>query len=320
MALVMAAMQMVTRMRDHIERLDDGTAYAADDLAVVLRALLCPGNGNQVLKRLYDSNGFAIPTFLVSSPAEDGPEVFFSVGAVPTYWEEAAADGAATCTLSEWLNKRVLIVTSAGSRKSYSWSQFLNTYANKWGGAHLDPTIPPHLQMIDNQAASGMPLSHYLLRSAGVQAWELSQHLFRQALCNYEPPGWDAEALAQRQRDWSEHPNGAILVAGGGNSTEPRDISAKGLLQHFTHRTDGAHVTWYVDESSSDNSLHLQLGTVPYDVRYQHPSVPSTEGPIEISAQRHPLASQPIDLDASKQISVTGQIRALNRMRRVAAE
>jgi hypothetical protein len=44
-----AALHMIARMRDHIERLDDGRAYAADDLAVVLRGLLCSGNGNRVL-------------------------------------------------------------------------------------------------------------------------------------------------------------------------------------------------------------------------------------------------------------------------------
>ena len=53
LGLSMGAMQLLTRLRDHIERLDGGHPYAADDLAVVLRALMHPGSRNDVLRRLY---------------------------------------------------------------------------------------------------------------------------------------------------------------------------------------------------------------------------------------------------------------------------
>lgn len=94
LALAMGALQMITRLRDHIERLDNGHAYAADDLAVVLRALLVRGQGNDVLQRTYDSYQLAIPTTTVSKPACDDPGVFFSVGAIPTEGPGAAEDGA----------------------------------------------------------------------------------------------------------------------------------------------------------------------------------------------------------------------------------
>jgi len=71
---------MTSRLRDHIERIDEGAPHAIDDLAVVLRALVCSGRGNRVLMRLNESTGRAIPMVLVSRPAPADADVFFAVG------------------------------------------------------------------------------------------------------------------------------------------------------------------------------------------------------------------------------------------------
>ena len=72
----------MTRLRDHIERLDDGAGYAADDLAVVLRAWVHPGNGNDVVRRLANHTG-ADPRPLMASREVD-VTARFSVGSIPT--------------------------------------------------------------------------------------------------------------------------------------------------------------------------------------------------------------------------------------------
>ena len=173
-----AALQLVGRLRDHIERLDDGRAYAADDLAVVLRCLLCSGKGNRVLMRVTQTDGLTVvPRVRLSRPAPDDDDVFFAVGSIPVEEPGAAFDGATEATLTKWMNRRVLTVTSAGSRTTYTWDRFLSTYAEKWGGAHLDEVVPPHLRMIDDHAVGGLPLSNYLLRMAAVAAWHAAQQL-----------------------------------------------------------------------------------------------------------------------------------------------
>lgn len=308
LALAGAALQLVSRLRDHIERLDDGVVYAADDLAVVLRALVCPGDGNRVLMRLYDSTKLSVPSVLLSAPVSADPDVFFAVGAMPTEEPGAKADGAVEVSLHKWMNTRMLVVKGAGSRESYTWASFLNTYANKWGGAHLAEVVPPHLQMIDHHVAGGMPLSHYLLRTAGVKVWHLAQEAFRDVLFEQRPvtPG---EVITSEQRAT------AIYAAPGGLSSEPRDVSNLGQLQVFCHRSAGAELIFYVDSQSPDNALQLRLGELPFDIRYSAPDVPATSGAVTPRAARTPIAKSHITVGSTKQIPFNGVIKTLEQVR-----
>lgn len=168
--------------------------------------------------------------------------------------------------------------------------------------------------MIDHQIASEMPLSNYLLRSAAVHTWDLGQHIFRQILKGYEPQDMSEEQLAERRRLWKENPEEVRITATSGDATSPREISTKGLLQHFTHRSDGAEVVMYVDTKSPDNALRLALGTVFYDVRYEHPEVPGTKGPINAFAQRQ-IASPKVQPETVKSIVINGRFRSLDEVR-----
>jgi hypothetical protein len=89
-----SAVQMTSRLRNHIERLDNGAVRAADDLAVVLRALLCPGTGNNVLRRLYQERGISEPEIILSIAPDANASTQFSVGSIPTREEGAIANGA----------------------------------------------------------------------------------------------------------------------------------------------------------------------------------------------------------------------------------
>jgi hypothetical protein len=311
-----AAIQMIARLRDHIERLDDGRAYAIDDLAVVLRGLLCSGNGNRVLMRLAQSAGLLMPQVRVSRPAPAEADVFFAVGSIPTEEAGAITDGATDVTLTKWMSLRVLTVQSSGAKVTYTWDRFLSTYAMKWGGVHLDPTVPAHLQMIDGHAAGGLPLSNYLLRTAGVAAWNAAQQMFAEMFADAAVL---RDATTGRSVTVGEVARGhrSIYTATGGLTTEPREITSRGLLQAFCHRSGRAELLWYVDPTSVENALHLRLGTVPWDLRYGSPSVPAAQGPIQLQAQRQPDRSGVLEVKPGslKQIPVEGIVRTLDQVR-----
>jgi len=315
--LVGASLQMISRLRDHIERLDNGVVYADDDLSVVMRALLCPGIGNRVLMRLFNSTAQPMPNILLSKPAPTDPDVFFAVGSIPTAEQGARRDGAVEVSVGRWMTTQVLTVQSSGSRETFTWERFLNAYANKWGGAHLDPAVPAHLRMIDNHAAGGMPLSNYLLRTAAVYVWSIAQQLFRTLFNGVAPESIGSEVKLARVAIPDGLRERVTYVAPGGIGEPPRDISNLGALQAFCHRTGGAELIWYVDESSPDNALHLCLGSLPYDVRYGNDAVPATAGPVEVNAQRQRDGSQPIAVEpgALKQITMVGSIRTLSQVR-----
>jgi hypothetical protein len=311
-----AALQMVARLRDHIERLDDGRAYAVDDLAVVLRGLLCSGKGNRVLMRLAQSAGLSIPQVRVSRPTAAEDDVFFAVGSIPTTEPGGIADGAVEVSLTKWMSLRVLTVQSSGSRVTYTWDRFLSTYAMKWGGAHLDPAVPAHLQMIDGHTAGGLPLSNYLLRMAAVAAWDAAQQLFGELFADVTVLR-DAEAGRGVTAGDVTKGRTATYTAAGGMTAAPRDIASRGLLQAFCHRTSRVELLWYVDPTSAENALHLRLGTVPWDVRYGTASVPAAQGPIKPQAQRQPDRSGVLEVapGSLKQIPVDGTVRTLDQVR-----
>ncbi len=85
---------LVTRTRDHVERLDDGAVHAVDDLAGTLRTLLCSGRGNNVLPRF--AKAFTVsPVRLSLAPRKDDA-VRIALGSIPTREPGAVADGAQT--------------------------------------------------------------------------------------------------------------------------------------------------------------------------------------------------------------------------------
>ena len=305
---------MTSRLRDHIERLDDGAVHAADDLAVVLRALVCRSKGNGVLHRLYEECGITRPDVLLSPPPKAGREVQFSVGSIPTREAGAVADGASYVPLSKWPNRPVLVVSLAKNQQTFTWTDFLNSYANKWGGAHLDLVVPAHLQFIDYYAAGGLSLTSYLLRSAAVETWLLAQEAYREI---FKHPANKPVSKEDLKR--------GIYSAEGGVAIEPHDLSSKGLLQWFHHSTDSLGLLWYVDDTSTENALHIKLGKVSYDVRY----TASTSGvadqtvPLAFQAPRRqppsdgPVVVQPGEL---KETTLTGTIKTLSQVRAAATK
>lgn len=255
-ALIGAAVNMVSRLRDHIERLDSGVAYAADDIAVLLRALVCDGNGNFVLQRLYSACGLERAMVTLSAPPRQGMDVRFSVGSIPT-WERCAFHHSATIVpFTKWRKAPLLTIRSPLDSRTYTWGQFIAEYSHKWGGAHLDKVVPGPLQIVDRYAVGDFSLSGYLLRTAAVQTWILAQkafeHHFREGASTGGGPAWPR----------------ATYYATGGIGSVPRDTREKGHLQWFYLTDNEANYLWYVDDTSPNNVMRLVIGGTPYDVRF----------------------------------------------------
>lgn len=250
-------MQMTSRLRDHIERLDSGVAYAADDLAVVLRAMLCASRGNRVLRRIYEGLNVEEPKLLLSKPPASGDNVIFSVGSVPVRELGAMADGADWIPLKRWADTPLMSVALGARQKVYTWANFLDDYANKWGGAHLDDVVPAYIQHVDYFAAGGLSLTSYLLRSAAVEVWMLAQHAFNVGLLSSVAKLEEGAEIGAR-----------IYAAQGGLRTLPKDRASLGQLQWFLQARDEAAFVWYVDALSQESHLRISLGQISYDVQY----------------------------------------------------
>jgi hypothetical protein len=295
-------MHLTCRIRDHIERLDEGVVYAVDDLAVTLRAMLHHGKGNRVLSRLRLVYGGAeVEVRLSRPPAFDGTQ--FSVGSIPTSASLADEHGATWVPLEKWASRPLLRIMHAGKSITYTWGEFLNTYANKWGGAHLDREVPEHLQIIDLYDAGGLALSGYLLRSAAVQVWLIAQAIIS-----------DARFVQRGQSLTREELAGARVGAPGGITGDPQDRRGLGELQWLDYRPGGIGFLLYVERESPAH-LTLQAGKMSWSVTYQPPDTGTGEPRERVAAQPDQRARDPIrpdlktsDFSLNHTMLVSGQV------------
>lgn len=283
---------MVCRLRDHIERIDNGAAYAADDLAVVLRALLAPARGNDVLRRLEDSAGVDPSGILVTRPADTTAK--FSVGSLPAR-PGAEVHGAEWVLWRDWIERPVVHVEHKGTSVTYSWARFLSTYANKWGGAHLDSTVPAHLKLIDGWSFGGLLLSGYLLRSAGLVAWTISQRALSRAKLR-----WGAAPLSPQMEEKVR------LGAPGSITTDPRDQLTLGELQWLTLTNEDLAFHLYVDPSQPV-SARMAPSAIPFEMTFT-PSDVTTEPPARNEARQAVPKDVVVGPDGLRTIRVLGQI------------
>ncbi|MFJ6797666.1 hypothetical protein [Streptomyces sp. NPDC091268] len=273
-----ALTHMASRVSDHIERIDHGNVAAIDDLAVTLRSLVGSGKGNGVLLTACRGFGVEYPTLQASrTPVPSG--AYMSIGSLPVEEPGAVIHGARQLTLSKWIQEPVLHCSTKSGSASYSWDKFIREYANKWGGAHLDSQVPEELFAIDRHAAAGLVMSTYLLRTAGVAVWGLTQHVLQRTLTVSTEPTYSG-----------------ILAAPGSNSPKPEYRKQYGQLQWLTIAPDSMDFGWYVDHFSRTNTLLLAFGSIPYDVRYQ-PEGAEPQGSVDptppLGPRRPPLVPPP---------------------------
>ena len=291
--------QMVTRLRDHVERLDAGRMHAADDIAVVLRALVYKGAGNDILRKLRDRAGHEPAGFLVSRSPNSSVDTF-SVGSIPVAELGAQQDGATTATLDDWNGLPVLRIRGDEGPVDWSWGYFLNVYANKWGGAHIDPRVPSELVAIDAYACGGLSLATYLLRAGAVTAWTLAQEML-----NHHP---DMRALL---------PPGAMagISTPGGIGEPPADRAEYGELQWLDHDSStGIDFLWYVD-GTRQSAFRLLAGGLPYDVNFTPTNATANEPPPTIAAPREPVPVTVTSSTGLRQMPTRGRIVSFQQLR-----
>lgn len=234
-------LQVQSRVRDHIQRMDDGAWYAVDDLAVALRVLLCSGNGGHVLQRFIKTFGLQMPTIHSSLlPIENA---IFAVGNLPIAIMRDGMDDDRYCRMSlgKWLSVPALRMRlDDGKQVTLTWDAYIRLYANKFGGAHADDVIPEELPRVDMNGVGQYSLGGYILRQIGEFIWFVCQIYVKMGVQLFAP---DQE----------------IPTVGGigAHVEEPSPIYDHGHLQWFFEGDDEIAFLWYVDDGSDRNRMRL---------------------------------------------------------------
>jgi hypothetical protein len=173
------------RLRDHIERIDDGAAYAADDLAVVLRLLVSGVSGGQLISRTAQSFGIPLPKIGISAEPEPIQGLVWGAGALPTA-ETLGTAGLAD--INQLRFKTALRIQTGSKRMDLTWDKLIRDYASYWGGAHVGESIRDDVHLADRiGTAAGLPLITYMLREIAVAAWYSAQFVLRNAIIQDDP-------------------------------------------------------------------------------------------------------------------------------------
>lgn len=251
-ALLDVLFNLSARIRDHTRRMDEGLAYAADDLAVALRVLLHKGRGGHVLQRTIKAFGFEEPDVVFTAAPATGSR--FSVGAIPIVplWDGIKSDGAMAQKLSCWLDIPVLRIGGDEGAKVITWMDFIGLVSNKLGGAHSDETIPVKLDIVDQFAAGGLSLSSYLLQQLAFWAWHWCQETFSKVA----------------EYDGLPLPDESFIGPRGADLSAPPEETPQGWLAGFAEMDEEILLTWYVDEGSEDNNLRLVFHNTVWDLRW----------------------------------------------------
>ena len=307
--LFFGLINLSSRIVDHINRIDHGVPYAADDLAVCLRVLLRRGQGSGVLFSAIEEFSVDEPTIVCSRPATTDATI--GIGLIPLVeiYDGFAGDptiGAGP--LTDWFGVGNAISYRDLDVKQhiYTWNEFVGHYANRLGGAHLDPRgVPEYIQRLDWCGAASLAMSGYLLRRLGIQAWYLIQEVLHD--------------IADKLGVVDSGEFAAI-----GSSDEGFDLLEElGTLVLFNASEDMMNLVWHVDDKSDLNNLRLWFGDTVWDYSYTTKSGLSVEkhaNPISkyiYQSSRLPLyPSQHIDgVHIGRPISRLHIIRTLSDLR-----
>lgn len=251
--LFFALINVVSRMNDHITRIDSGVYYAIDDLAVCLRVLLREGDGSGILLAAIDEFDVEMPEVVASPPAFRDTE--FSVGAMPVLqWREGLIDEElGHGSLRDWLDCNVIRMGSGQDEIEVSWRKLIGDYANKIGGAHLQTRpLPAYLVRADWFGVAGLALTGFLLRTAAV----LTYHLAQSTLTNI---------VRSLGLEVSETYRWGGM---GSQPSEPSDLDDMGYLFHFSSNEHALMFKWFVDERTPSSRLRLFGNEKVWDYEY----------------------------------------------------
>lgn len=252
----------VSRLSDHLRRMDEGVFYAVDDLAVTLRLLtyrgrrfesgqLKGGQGAHLIQRAVERFDLEMPKILCTGIATH--KAMFSVGAIPLAARHIG--GIANIRfcrlhLDDWLDLPVIHIRGAEDTP-ITWTHFMSSYANKYGGAHADEVIPTWLKRLDYNGVGDLSMSGYLLYQAGEATWHAAQEVIRAIYNKFNADDPQSE-------DWN-------MTIAGGRTDPPRSRDELGHLEHFIENDTQVSFTWLVDDESDKNRLRLYFEDAPWD-------------------------------------------------------
>jgi len=159
------------------------TGEEAHFLPVVgqLRSLLASGNQTPLLLDLAQEAGFPLEFYSVPLDALDNEEMARILGPTRIQWTgdslSAYAEPPAIrqkVTMQEWLASTQVVV----GQLKISGEQLLKMVANKMGGSHYDPQLPPELAAMVPFRLGGVPSFYRTLARVG----EVVIHLGRALL------------------------------------------------------------------------------------------------------------------------------------------
>lgn len=175
--------------------------------------------------------------------------------------DRALEDGATRMPLDEWFASPCMTVKVANRRKIWTWAEFINDYANKWGGAHLDPVVPVELPIVDSYSFGGYSLSAYMLRTAGVAVWRSAQRIWADAVFRRSGRPLGPQEL-ERAR-----------VTSRSGQSDPQDRLVFGEPQRLSYSGDAVDLLIYYSRTASCSATIAVGSKLSYDMTIAPPGV-----------------------------------------------
>jgi hypothetical protein len=157
------------------------TGEAAHFLPVVgqLRALLASGKQTPLLLNLAQERDFPLQFYSMPLDSLDNAEMAEILGPTRIQWTgdslslKAEPPFIQRVTMKEWLDSTQAVV----AERKISGEQLLKMVANKLGGSHYDPTLPPELAAMVPFSLAGVPSFYLTLARLGAVVVGLGQAL-----------------------------------------------------------------------------------------------------------------------------------------------
>ncbi|TFD60311.1 hypothetical protein [Cryobacterium sp. Hh38] len=168
------------RLSRHLSNFIAGNIGAGDDLAAILRTVVCTGKGDDVIGRVVKAFHLTSPKLVISPPANGELSTMFSVGSlpIPEGFGELPEGTPEVATFHEWRDRVCLVIERDDSgTRVFTWGRFIATAANTWG-SHTAATIPLELDETRMHLFGNRPIDEYLLvQAAMVVEWVLESLL-----------------------------------------------------------------------------------------------------------------------------------------------
>ncbi|MHA7297672.1 hypothetical protein [Pseudarthrobacter sp. MDT3-1] len=292
-------MSGAARLRDHIERIDEGVAYAVDDLALVLRLMVSGARGGELISRTAQSYDTPLPKFGVSPAPEPVPGLVWGAGAIPTTDTLGAGN---LLDISQIRFKTALRIQPGAKRVDFTWDKLIRDYANYWG-THVGDNIRDDMPAADRiGTAAGVPLVTYMLREVAVAAWYSAQFVLRHAILQDDPTFFaDIDLTDGEQNIW--------VAPQGGIDEPPRVRGELGKFQGGINAGLTSSFAWAVEYPPTAGLTlgELLVGGLPYEIKVSTGGA-SNQSDYDVTRQRTPSFPTEVKVTPGKSVKLTPQL------------